>query len=304
MPKIVKWILVVLGGLVGLLVLAVIGLYVVSEMRFNKTYTIAPEAITIPTDAAAIEHGKHLATAIGKCVDCHGPDLAGTVFIDAPPGKLIAANLTAGKGGIGGKFSDADWVRAIRHGVDPDGKPLLFMPAQEFYYFNDKDLGDLIAYVKSVSPVDHEQPESEVRPLGRVLFLAGQLDLVPAELIDHTGPRPAAPEPAVNVQYGEYLAAVGGCHGCHGPGLSGGPVPGTPPNDPDFPPAANITPGGDVANWSEADFINAMRTGQRPNGKQIHPFMPWANVGQMTDDELKATWAYLQSVPAKPDGNR
>src|SRR5262245_31469441 len=140
MPKFVKWILIVLGGLVGLLVLVVIGLYVVSEMRLNKTYTIAPETITIPTDAAAIEHGKHLATAIGKCIDCRGPDLAGTVFIDGPPGKLIATNLTSGKGGVGGTFSDADWVRAIRHGVDPDGKPLLFMPAQEFYYFNDKDL--------------------------------------------------------------------------------------------------------------------------------------------------------------------
>lgn len=304
MPKFVKWILISIAGLVGLIVLAVLALYIVSAMRFNKTYSIAPEAITIPTDAAAIEHGKHLVTAIGKCGDCHGPNLAGKVFIDAPPAKLLSANLTAGKGGASGEFSDADWVRAIRHGVDPEGKPLLFMPAQEFYYFSDKDLGDLIAYVKSVPAVDNELPASEVRPLGRVLFLAGQLDLVPAELIDHTGPRPVTPEPGVTTQYGEYLAAVGGCHGCHGPGLSGGPVPGTPPDDPDFPPAANITPGGKVADWSEADFIQAMRTGQRPDGSQIHPFMPWAAIGQMTDDELKATWAYVQSVPAKPDGNR
>jgi mono/diheme cytochrome c family protein len=303
MLRIIKWIGIVLGGIIGLIVLAVVAVYVITEMRINKSYTVEPEAITIPTDEAAIEHGKHLVTAIGKCGDCHGANLAGQVFIDAPPGKLFAANLTAGQGGVGGTYGDTDWVRSIRHGVGPDGKPLLFMPAQEFYYFSDADLGDLIAYLKSVPPVDNEPVASEVRPLGRVLFITGQLPLIPAELIDHAAPHLVEAEPGVTVEYGKYLTIVG-CIGCHGPGLSGGQVPGTPPGAPEFPPATNLTPGGATDGWSEADFINAMRTGQRPNGTQLHLFMPWPAVGQMTDDELKATWAYLQSVPAKPDGNR
>jgi cytochrome c553 len=304
MPKIIKWIGLVLGGIIGLILLAVIAVYVITEMRINQSYTIEPEAITIPTDAAAIEHGKHLVTAVGKCVDCHTANLGGDVFVDDAPGRLFASNLTRGKGGVGGSYNDADWVRAIRLGVGPDGKPLLFMPAQEFYYFSDTDLGDLVAYIKSVPPVDNEPLSNEVRPLGRALFMAGQLDLVPAELIDHTAPHPAPVQPGVTVEYGKYLTTVGGCIGCHGPGLSGGPVPGTPPDDPGFPPATNLTLGGATEGWTEADFINAMRTGQRPNGVSIHPFMPWAAVGQMTDDELKATWAYLQTVPAKPVGNR
>ena len=97
------------------------------------------------------------------------------------------------------------------------------------------------------------------------------------------------------------LRFAGGCMGCHGPGLSGGPVPGTPP---DFKPALNITPGGRPGQWSEVDFISAMRTGTTKDGYKLDEFMPWKAVGQLTDDELKAMWAYLESVPAKEYGNR
>jgi mono/diheme cytochrome c family protein len=303
MGKIFKWIGIVLAVVIGLVMVLVIGLYGWSNYRLNKTYTIQPQAIPIPTDAAAIERGQHIAIAISKCPDCHGENLKGQIF-DIPPAFLVASNLTAGQGGIGSSYSDADWVRAIRHGVGPDGKPLLYMPSQEYYYLNDQDLGALIAYLKSLPAIDNQVPENYVRLLGRVLHLAGQLDLLPAELIDHTGPRPPAPEAGVTVEYGQYLTFAGGCIGCHGPGLSGGPVPGTPPDDPAFPPATNITPGGAIKDWTEADFISAMRTGVRPNGRPIDPFMPWTAAGQMTDDELKATWLYLQSVPARADGNR
>ena len=92
------------------------------------------------------------------------------------------------------------------------------------------------------------------------------------------------------------------CIGCHGPGLSGGPIPGVPA---DWPPAPNLTPGGRLSQWSEDDFIRVMRTGVTPDSKQIaNRYMPWQALGQMTDDELKALWLYLQSLPAKPTGNR
>jgi hypothetical protein len=77
-------------------------------------------------------------------------------------------------------------------------------------------------------------------------------------------------------------------------------VPGTPP---DFPKATNITPTG-IGTWSEADFIKSMRSGMRPNGTAINPFMPWSYVGQLTDEELKALWLYLASVPARETGLR
>jgi mono/diheme cytochrome c family protein len=287
---------IVLAGLAGLMVIAVAAIYIASELRINKTYQIGAEDIAIPTDAASIERGRHLATTIGQCVDCHGDNLAGRVFLDAPGiARLVSANLTSGRGGVGGAFTDADWVRALRHGVGPGGKPLLVMPAQNFTVLSAEDLGALIAYMKSVPPVDNTPPPSEVRMLGRALFLAGQIDAFSAEQIDHAAPPPVAPPVGPTADYGRYLVRFGGCADCHGANLAGGPVPGAP----DAPLAANITPGGEIAGWSEADFIRTLRTGINPAGKPLDPFMPWKYIGKLSDDELRAIYQYLKTVPAK-----
>src|SRR5690606_25887190 len=144
-------------------------------------------------------------------------------------------------------------------GIGPDGKPLLFMPSQEFYPLSDEDLGALIAYLESLPAVDHTPGKSSVGPLGRVLFLAGQLPLLPAEMIDHDAERRATPAPGPTAEYGAYLAT--GCTGCHGAGFSGGKIPGTPP---EFPAASNITPheATGIGTWAEADFFRALREGR------------------------------------------
>ncbi len=198
-------------------------------------------------------------------------------------------------------MSETDLVRAIRHGVGPDGQALIFMPSYEYYFFNDADLGAMIAYIKGTPPVDSDLPPIQVGPLGRILFLAGQFPLLAAEDINHDSPRPAPVERGATVQYGAYIAV--GCTGCTGEGFSGGPIPGTPP---DFPPATNITPDTTtgLGAWTEADFFRALREGKRPDGTEIDPFMPWQNSGQMADDELSALWLYLQTVPPKAYGNR
>ena len=65
------------------------------------------------------------------------------------------------------------------------------------------------------------------------------------------------------------------------------------------PDAPNITPAGDIGRWSEKEFMNALRTGVTPGGDQLDKEnMPWDHFAQMTDDELKAVWLYLKSVPA------
>ncbi len=290
--KVLKWLGMALAGLVGLLIVAAALVFFLSESRINKTYAISVNAVPVGSDAETLTRGEHLAIIRG-CTDCHGANLAGGAFIDDPAiGRIVASNLTSGRGGVGGLYRDEDWVRAIRHGVGPDGKPLLFMPAQEFYYLGDEDLGALIAYLKSIPAVDNEPPKDAVGPLGRIMFLAGKFPLIPAEMIDHEAPRPPAPPPGVTVEYGQYLAV--GCAGCHGPDFTGGPIPGMPPGTP---PAANLTPAGHLAEWSEADFITAMRTGVSPDGHEISPVMPLAAVGAMTDDELKAIWLFLQSLP-------
>jgi mono/diheme cytochrome c family protein len=255
---------------------------------------------TIPTDAAAIERGKHLATAMGSCTFCHGPDLGGQMIQEPSAFATLAApNLTRGSGGLGGTFTDTDWVRAIRHGIHRDGTSLLVMPSEAFVFMNETDLGDLIAYLKQLPAVDREMPISRLGPLGRTLLVAGQVSLI----TDRTPSLPYPPivPPGPTPEYGRYLAGYTGCIGCHGPGLSGGHVEGPP----GAPPAANLTPhSSGLENWTETDFDHALRRGVRKNGTPIDIFMPWPNYSGMTDVEVKALWLYVSSVPAKPFGNR
>ena len=294
MKRFLRWVAIILGGLVLLLVLAALGVLIATNGRVNQVYDFPVEEIRILTDADSLAQGEHIAVTRG-CMDCHGEDLGGQVFMDAPPGFFYASNLTSGQGGIGARYSDTDWVRAIRHGVAPDGTPLLFMPSHEYYVLGDADLGALIAYLKTLPAVEQEGQASQVRPLGRLLFLAGEFPLLPAEQIDHTAPRPTTPEVGVTVEYGEYLAV--GCTGCHGADYAGGVIPGVPP---DWPPAANLTPAGRLATWSEVDFINTLRTGTTPEGNQLNPqYMPWSQTAAMTDDELEAMWLFFQSLPAR-----
>ena len=290
----------IVGGLVGLLLLAVVALYVIGTVKWNsirgKEYEVPVEPITIPTDQASIARGEHIAT-IRMCKDCHTENWSGQS--DSVPGLITLSmpNLTPGAGGVGATNTDEDWVRAIRHGVGYDGRGLLLMPSRVWYYLSDEDLADLIAYLKSLPPVDNEPPKTELGPLGRVMMTLGQLPPEATEpdatVIDHDTPRPVAPQPGVTVEYGMYLART--CTLCHGSELNGQTIF-------DGSVALNLTPGGEMKGWSEEDFIATMRTGVTPNGHQLKDVMPWKYFGQMTDDELKAVWMYLQSLPALPQG--
>ncbi|MFN8411613.1 MAG: c-type cytochrome [Anaerolineales bacterium] len=303
MKKFLKWVGRGLGVLGVLSVLALLGIYISSQRRLTHVYHIPEEQVVIPTDAASIENGKHIFQFRG-CEACHGEDLQGKVYLDDPAvGQVISTNLTTGKGGLGSDFSDADFVRAIRHGIRKDSTGLLFMPSTEFYYLSDEDLGDVIAYVKSVPPVDHQQPASQVSFTGRIIMtLVKGITFIPAELIPHEATRPTAPKVGITPEYGAYLTQS--CHVCHGPTMSGGVIPGLPAS---WPPAPNITFGGGSAlpTWTEAQFIQTIRTGVTPNGKELRAqYMPWGSYKFMSDDELKAVWAYLQSLPKLDYGNR
>jgi cytochrome c553 len=299
--KILKWIGIVLGSLIGLLVLAFIVLYVIGSVRWNKMhgeYEVPVETITIPTDQASIARGDHIAT-IRMCRHCHLDDLSGQAAGAPILVTLSVPNLTSGAGGVGATNTDEDWVGAIRHGVGHDARGLVLMPSSTWYYLSDEDLGALIAYLKSLPAVDNELPKTDLGPLGRVMLTLGQLppEIVPNAIsIDHDGLRPLAPEPGVTVEYGEYLART--CALCHGSSFNGQMIS---EGGPEYL-APNLTMGGEMRFWSEEDFMRTLRTGVTPNGNQLRSVMPWKYFGQMTDDELKAVWLYLQSLPALPQG--
>jgi hypothetical protein len=207
--------------------------------------------------------------------------------------------LTKGRGSRTAQFKDEDWVRAIRHGVGPDGKGLFLMPSEEYAHLSDADLGAVIAYLKTAPSVDRDRVPIQLGPVARVLVGTGKMKLSP-EVIDHANLKPPVVEPGVTLDYGRYLSV--GCIGCHGPNFSGGKIAIGPP---DWPPAANLTPHADsrVAKWSEGDFITALRTAKRPDGVELNPAMPRA-FGNMDDTELKALWLFLKSLPAVPMGVR
>ncbi len=292
--KWIKWIIGIVGGLLTLIIFFLILVYLITENRMNRSYSLPEHSVAIEADSQTVAYGRRLSVVRG-CTDCHGENLAGRLMIDEPAVvKLYTSNLTQGKGGIAADYTDADWERSVRHAVAPNGKPLLFMPAHEFFYLSDEDLAALIAYLKTLKPVDNVLPASSVGLLGRILYMTGQLPLVPAELVDHTKEHPAAPQPGVTIEYGRYLAT--GCAGCHGPDFTGGRVPGSPP---EWPPAANLTPNGNLKRWTERDFIQAIRTGVKPDGQTFTEYMPVRSVNAMTDEELKALWLFLSSLPEK-----
>lgn len=299
MKRVLKWLGIVALGLVAVVVVIALVSNLMARSRLGRTYQVTPEQVVVAADAASVERGKNLALGRAGCADCHMQDLAGGPMIDEPiMARLAAANLTPGKGGIGGSYTDADWVRAIRHGVKADGHPVFVMPSQDFYYLSDQDLGDIIAYLKTLPPVDRETNGLSLGPLGAVLFVTGQFPPLPADIIDHTAPRPTAAQRGVTTEYGQYLAMTSGCMACHGASLSGAPSQsGSSPDSPSS--APNLTPGGELRTWSEADFLKALKTGMTPNGRQLSTDMPWKAFSRMADDDLRALYAYVHSLPAK-----
>ena len=264
-----------------------------SQHALARHFVVADPPLALARDAATLERGHHLFATRG-CQDCHGAGGIGTTVFDAGPVMLLVApNITPRA--LGPRYDPDRIAAAIRHGVRADGRGLVFMPSGDFADLSDADTAALVAYVQSLAPSGHDPGRLEVRPLARVLYLFGMFPLVPAEHIDHSPRTRSAPPMAATAAYGEYLAHS--CTGCHGADLAGQRIPGTPPS---IPPAANLTPAASgLKDWSEADFIRVMRTGQKPDGRRVDPIMPWPSFARMSDTELHAIWLYLRSVPAK-----
>ena len=158
MRNLLTWLARLAAVVAGIVVVACIAIFWSSEARLRRGYIVPTAPLSVAGETVTVERGRHTATTRG-CRDCHGDNLAGRVFLDDPMiGRFVASNLTRGKGGVGASYADEDWVRAIRHGVRPNGKALLVMPSDEFFGLSDADVASVIAYVKNVPPVDNELP--------------------------------------------------------------------------------------------------------------------------------------------------
>jgi len=294
MKKVLKLIGKIVGGLVGLIVIAVAAILAIGYFRFNKTYSIDVSGIEIPTDEASIARGEHLVQAVVHCGYCHGTDFSGDYIINNPgkEGIVVAPNLTSGEGGIGASFTDEDWVRALYHGVNDEGRSVIVMPSLFFHVMSEDDLTSVIAYMKTISPVDNGLPETSPGPMLYALIGAGPFaEEMSARVIDHNAPFVSAPAEGETPEYGEYLVTIGQCRACHGDELAGGQV------SPSAPIGPNLTPGGEMGFWDEETFFSVIRTGTHPSGRELDSYMPWKFFSNMTDSELRAIRAYLLSLP-------
>lgn len=293
MKRILKWIGIIVLSLVAVLLLASWVLSRSFLKEFDKVYEVDVASINIPSDSASMERGRQLSVS---CRNCHDVDLAGKVFFDDPTiGTLPSSNLTRAKGSETEGYTDLDFVRALRHGLNKKGNALMVMPSDSYSHLSDEDLGCLIAYVKTLPAIERKFAPRKFNYTAQVMAGAGLFgELFPYNMIDHsTTSKVVAPPMADTPEYGHYVASFGGCFTCHSENLGGGKSP-----DPVSPPVPNISKSGNTGKWSKEQFKQIFRTGVTPEGKMLDgKFMPFAGIGALNDVEIEALFTYIQSLP-------
>lgn len=290
--KILRWTGFGVLGVATLALLVALTLFLLGSRKLSRVHTGAGRPVTVTVNAETLARGEHLVRSVSGCADCHGTDLGGQLFLDEPGfATIYAPNLTTGRGGVDASRTAAGWERALRQGVAHDGRALApMMPSEATQNLSDADLGAVVAYLRSVPPVDTTVPEPEYGPVARLLTGAGIFPLAP-DLVARTERLGSVPAVAVSAPYGGYLARIAGCTTCHGASLAGGEHPAHPGLR-----TPNLT-SGPASSWSLAEFRQTLRTGRTPDGTLLaRELMPWPMYAGMTDDEVAALHLYLGSL--------
>ena len=265
---------------IPLLVLAYV--YSVTRADIDRRYSVSAAPVAVPTGSAAVAEGERLARVRG-CFWCHGEALEGQQYFAMAERGIIAVapNLTKKIR----EYSAADFARAVRHGVRPDGTSLQpAMPSFAFYNISDPDMGLMLAYINSLPEQEGLAGEFRLMPLGWIRWAMGELPPNVADLIDHAAPRPAAAVNGSARDRGKYLASsiCTECHGDNGRLRVRG--------SPDFEIAAA---------YSKDEFYRLMRTGQPRHDRPIDYHMVDASKYryiQLTDAEVADLYSYFQSL--------
>ncbi len=266
-----------------------------------------------------VARGRYLANSVAVCMDCHstrdwsrfsGPLVPGTLGSGGEaftqelgfPGRFYAKNITPH--GIG-DWTDGELLRAIAAGVGRDGKAFFpVMPYLSYGSLDKEDLLDIIAYLRTLAPVASVVPPSEPD--------------FPMNLILNTIPSKPAftvrPGKTDQVAYGKYMLTMAACAECHTKQEKGSPVPGMDlAGGFEFKlpmgsvlRSSNITPDKEtgIGHWSEDAFVSRFKmyaeasyTPPAVNGSEFQTIMPWTMYATMEEDDLRAIYAYLRTVP-------
>jgi mono/diheme cytochrome c family protein len=281
-------------AVVGVVAVAVFALATLGDRKLERRIDVQVAAVPLAGDPASVERGGYLYRSRG-CGDCHGLDGAGKVVIEDGAMLVRAPNITGGPGSVTTAYQPVDWARAIRHGIRPNGRPLLVMPSEEYNRFTDADLAAVVAYVRQLPPKSGEGATIRLPLPVRVLYGAGVVKDA-AEKIDHRLPPSQPVAEGVTAAHGAYVAH--GCTGCHRADLSGGKIAGAPPS---WPAAARLAPGeGSVMGRypDAASFAAMLKTGKRPDGSAVSEVMPFQALREMSDVDVRALYLHLTTMKA------
>lgn len=298
MTRLLKLTAIGLAAVAALAMLALVLGGQLAERKRMRQINLQVDPVAPGTDTASLQLGRYLFMSRG-CAECHGAAGGGREFMNDGKGMRMAGpNIT--RGGVTAAYQPVDWVRTIRHGVKPDGRPLFIMPSEDYNRLTNPDLAALVGFVQNLPALTGGPTVIEAPlPVMALYGFGGIRDA--AEKIDHSLPPSIPITVAVTPEYGAYVA--NSCIGCHGPGLSGGTIPGAPP---DWPAAANLTPGegGIMPRYpNAASFAAMLRSGQRPGGTSIR-VMPFAALRELNQTDVQALYMYLGTLPPRPLGHR
>lgn len=297
-------------GLIGLLLL--LSLAITLTIGWRPLIGAKARALVdrrfAPTPAR-MERGRYLVEGVAGCFTCHSetdwksegappmPAKKGAgqaLTLDGMP-WLVAPNITSDKETGAGDWSDDSIARAIREGIGHDGRALFpLMPYTFYRKMSDEDIGSIVVYLRSLAPVRNALPRTEIPfPVSRLIQSAPQPVAAPVQ----------PPDMSDAVKRGEYLATLAACVDCHTPKDEGQPLAGMDfaggfiMNEPGRKVAsANITPDATgISYYDEALFVTLMRTGH-VKARTLSPIMPWSTYRNMTDEDLKAIFAYLRTL--------
>ncbi len=305
----------------GIIVLTLVIILSLGIIYFNSSFpkVSPPSDITVVPSPERIARGAYLAKHVAMCIDCHserdyskftapvivstygkGGELFGEKNMGLP-GNLYAMNITPA--GIG-KWTDGELLRAFTQGVTKDNKALFpIMPYTHFNTISEEDAYSIIAYIRTLKPIENKVPASELN------FLLNMIVKTMPVAAYNPQPVPDKNDPAA---YGKYLVNMASCSECHTPSVKGEPVKGM-----EFAGgmefylpggtirSLNLTPDNEtgIGKWSKQDFINRFKIMSTDSAKNIpvdkYDFntpMPWTMYAGMTDEDLGAVYSYLRTL--------
>ena len=288
-------------------------------LYFRKPASQPPARLSVAMTPERIARGKYIYT-LADCDGCHsrhdqtklylpvtanGQAVGQVMEEDGLPGRIVPSNLTTDRETGIGAWTDGEKMRAIREGIGRDGRALFpMMPYQLFRNMSDEDVQSLVAYLNTLKPVHNPLPATQVA--------------FPVSLLIRSEPKPvtasiSTPPRTNQIAYGEYLATLGVCEGCHTPFDKGSFVwskrlaGGRTFSFKGFRVvSANLTPDRDsgIGNWNVDYFLERFTRHRNvpvealPQvNKEQWTLMPWRNLSQLSNEDLSAIYAYLKSLP-------